>query len=485
MKVRERLTLSLSVYPTHYIWIDTVIIDKCIDPKVNPNDLLTDQIAFPYMGITTSAYVTPVPTDDSSGYASFFSLIGAPSDCTLVPTGAPYALQPVTALTATSTITPSILPGQNPSDRPTNVVPTGPFWLAPVTGGFSLITTSSQRIEAPSPTPPKEPLHPEPAITTTPIPALSPTPPREPLHPAPAVTNTPVPPLSPQQPVDGPVTQPDNGGTRPVLPDITIGGSIVSPNTAGAYVVASQTLKPGGQITVSGTPISLVPSATAIVVAGITQPVHPAVQPSPAVVTINGFPVTPNAASQYVVGTQTVMPGAPAVTISGTPYSIAPLPSYTVVGGTTHQGTVVGGTTYQQTVVGGTTYQLPPAPPNLPTPTIGGTIVTPNGAGAYIVASQTLVPGGSAITVSGTRYSLASGDSYLVVGSVTETFASQTTASGLGGYIISGLGASPTAAGGGGRTNITMFTGGTSSLSRSRKAVAAGVVVVGGFAMVW
>jgi len=93
------------------------------------------------------------------------------------------------------------------------------------------------------------------------------------------------------------------------------------------------------------------------------------------------------------------------------------------------------------------------------------------------------MPGGSAITVSGTRYSLATGESYMVVGSVTETLAIQMSELGLGGYIVSGLGASPTetglgGGGGGGGMNVTLSTGGAKRVGCCNRFAAAGAPVL-------
>ena len=454
----------------------------------------------PYKGITTARYPLPVPTNDKtsygSSYTSFFSLIGAPSDCVFEEGfGYPHELWATTALTETTKFVSSVLA---PSTEKHN---TGPFQLESVTGALTPSESSAQRPITRS-------------STFTEGPGSPP----------------PVPVVSPQK-TGGSVAQPGNAGTYSAPPEITIGGFVVSPKEDSVYIVASQTLKPGGQISVSGTPISLVPSATAMVVAGVTEPIQPAVYPTLAAITVNGSPITPNAASEYIVGSQTLIRGAPAITISGTPYSIAPLTTYSVLGDTGHQigpcqpnlptqtidgiivtpnaagdyivgsktlipgapAITISGTPYSIApitpyfVLGGTGSHIGPYQPNLPTPTIGGILITPNAASDYIVGSQTLIPGGSAITISGTPYSLASGDSYLVVGSITETFTTQTGAPGLGGYIISGLGGPPTVTGsGGGGANITVFTGGTMKLGSYHKAVAAGALVLAiTFYMMW
>lgn len=59
------------------------------------------------------------------------------------------------------------------------------------------------------------------------------------------------------------------GSTQP--PAFTIGSAVITPNSASEYVVASQTLRPGAAITVSGSVISLANHATEIVIGTSTQ----------------------------------------------------------------------------------------------------------------------------------------------------------------------------------------------------------------------
>ena len=109
-------------------------------------------------------------------------------------------------------------------------------------------------------------------------------------------------------------------------------------------------------------------------------------------------------------------------------------------------------------VIGSSIIPFTPDPPAVVTLPGGGTVVTqssfpaaltlPGGAvvtqepySGYVLGSQTLVPGGSAITVDGTLVSLAPGGTEVVVGSVTEIW---TASVGMGGVIMSGF------AGGGG-----------------------------------
>lgn len=60
-------------------------------------------------------------------------------------------------------------------------------------------------------------------------------------------------------------------------PTIVFGGSTYSANSATQFVIDGQTLTPNGQITISGTPISLELGASTAVVGGVTTPVFPGV----------------------------------------------------------------------------------------------------------------------------------------------------------------------------------------------------------------
>jgi hypothetical protein len=146
--------------------------------------------------------------------------------------------------------------------------------------------------------------------------------------------------------------------------------------------------------------------------------------------------------TQYQIGTQTLIAGAPAVTVSGTVISIAPGGSSIVIDGSTQ-------------AIGAIFSSTP----------------------EYIVAgSQTLKVGGPAITVSGTVVSLLPGGSSIVVGSSTEALSKFLGASttevevGIGGIVqtMGGFGVptpSPSKSavqyqGGNGSYNGTIFASG-------------------------
>ncbi|GAB7336341.1 hypothetical protein MBLNU13_g09076t1 [Cladosporium sp. NU13] len=157
---------------------------------------------------------------------------------------------------------------------------------------------------------------------------------------------------------------------------------------------------------------------------------HTSDTPQAAALTINGVAVTPNSASTYVVEAQTLRPGGPAITVSGTRISLASDTAAVVVGSET-------------SVISRfmPTHAVEPARPKSDSPqpatlTINGITVIPNSASAYVLLTQTLQPGRPAITVSGTRISLASNAATVVVGSQTSAL-SRTM--GIGDYVWAGL----------------------------------------------
>lgn len=157
---------------------------------------------------------------------------------------------------------------------------------------------------------------------------------------------------------------------------------------------------------------------------------HTSDTPQAAALTINGVAVTPNSASTYVVEAQTLRPGGPAITVSGTRISLASDTAAVVVGSET---SVISRFMPTRAVEPARPKSDSPQPATL---TINGITVIPNSASVYVLETQTLEPGGPAITVSGTRISLASNAATVVVGSQTSAL-SKTM--GIGDYVWAGL----------------------------------------------
>lgn len=190
---------------------------------------------------------------------------------------------------------------------------------------------------------------------------------------------------------------------------ITIGSSLITANSASAFVVGTETLAPGGPaITLGGTTFAIPSQATALVVNGETTPIgQPQTQktPAPAQIPVGGSVVTANGASQFEIGSQTLIPGGSAITIDDSVVSLAPSATAVVINGVT-------------TPVAGKSANVPAVQI-----TIGGSTITADSASQFQIASQTLSPGGPAITVSGTTYSLAPSGSAIVVDGVTSQVA--------------------------------------------------------------
>ena len=221
---------------------------------------------------------------------------------------------------------------------------------------------------------------------------------------------------------------------------LTLGSNTITEDSASAFVLDGQTAMPGSHaITVSGTTISINPQASNAVINGVTSPVSAA-----STVVIDGHILTPGLASGYSIGSNgALVAGGQALTVAGTPYSLAPNGTALVVAGTS-------------------TEILSPIPlsasPTANLLTIAGSTYTPNSASQYIIGSQTLEPG-SAITISGTPIMLDAGATQAVVGSSTETLAQSSTP--LASVIMAGFGSQPNGknVSGGGDSPVVVFKG--------------------------
>ena len=147
------------------------------------------------------------------------------------------------------------------------------------------------------------------------------------------------------------------GSARPAPPPIPINGEIYTADTRprlkfkGSEIVAG-----GAPVTINDVPYALDLSATALYIgsrtiavsslmqqqqqaSGQSQPADeaglaPAIigssttptakQKPPTIININSTPYTANAASAFIIGTQTLAPGRPAITINSTRYSLPP-----------------------------------------------------------------------------------------------------------------------------------------------------------------
>lgn len=219
--------------------------------------------------------------------------------------------------------------------------------------------------------------------------------------------------------------------------------------TSGSYLaVGSQTLTPGAPaITVSGSPILLAADGTALVVGDSTTgiPIHGQTS-TPVIREINGMTFTQTSGSAFAIGSQTLVPGAPAITISGTPVSLPADGTAIVIGSSTMPP--LGSTTIPVVL------------------DLNGNSYTETSGSDFIIGSQTLIPEGPAIAVNGTLVSLAPAATALVIGTQTEAL---TTSQGLGeivmGGFYSGVPGAPTARNG---SHVAGFTGGSPKIAERR-----------------
>lgn len=209
-------------------------------------------------------------------------------------------------------------------------------------------------------------------------------------------------------------------------PPIIIGSSTITANSDSQYIVAGQTLAPRSSITIGGTPIALQtdgPEGNVLVVgtsSSVLQLPSAAATEAGIPLVVGSSTITANSASEYVVAGQTLKPGSSITVGSGSSTSVIALE--------THGSETI-------LVIGTSSSVLQQAQPTAVL-IVGAAKFTPTANSEYIIGSQILLPGASAITVSGVKYSLAPDGGQLVAGSSTQILTSE---SGLGGLIWSAL----------------------------------------------
>ena len=214
--------------------------------------------------------------------------------------------------------------------------------------------------------------------------------------------------------ITSPLPNPANAGAGPIL---TINSQPTTLAAVPGLAIDGQSVIAGAPTaTIQGIPISLAASASAIVVDGSTTPLSPGQTP---VITLGSQPVTASPTSQYILGGRTLVPGAAAITISGTPISVP--------------------TDGNAVVVGGSTVAIPDAASLVrPVITLGNQVITVNSASEFPVGDQTLVPGAPAITVAAPASAVAAfgpSPTALTVGG--EVFTPNPTAFSIDGTTIS------------------------------------------------
>lgn len=229
--------------------------------------------------------------------------------------------------------------------------------------------------------------------------------------------------------VDSPAEEQKVTTEQPVKATIPAGDShvVISQDPGGDNFVigGSTTLTPGQTITIDDTPVVIQTSAgrPEVIIGSTTIPLQPheagpeitgAPVPLAPALTIGTQTITANAHTEYIVGDQTLTPGGPALTVSGTILSLAPSATALVIDGETSSIKPSLGVIYTTEVPAALTFH--------------DHVYTTNRAG-YIVMGpgSTLIPGGSPITVSGTTLSLDHSGTVVVVQGTTSMLQPVTT----------------------------------------------------------
>ncbi|EKG11734.1 hypothetical protein MPH_11227 [Macrophomina phaseolina MS6] len=212
----------------------------------------------------------------------------------------------------------------------------------------------------------------------------------------------------------------------------TVGGQPVTPDASqpGHVVIGSQTLAPGAQTVIAGTPISVGSSVVIIAGSALALPPAAAAPTATPLTTINGQPilVDPSDLSAIIVAGQTLRAGDPALTLSNTPVSLAP--GALIIGST---ATLALPTTAAAAAATASITTAPTAAQGALLTLAGETLTAfqagSSSGGVIVVAGTTLTPGGPAATIAGTVVSAAA--SALVVNGQTLAYSAVPQTSGV------------------------------------------------------
>ncbi|KAL9637608.1 MAG: hypothetical protein Q9164_002090, partial [Protoblastenia rupestris] len=203
------------------------------------------------------------------------------------------------------------------------------------------------------------------------------------------------------------------------LAEFVVGGeTFTAAPSASAIALAGTTITPGGPgVAISRNPISIAASGVLMIGAPSIPFTSPAILPQPSVYTVGDQTFTANPTAIPIPCT-ILTPGGPALTISGTPISLAP------------SGTLI---------IGTSSIHLPA--PNASIFTVGSQTFTVTDLSAVPTASINLTPSGAAVTVDGTAVSLALGGT-LVNGGSSVVIPSKTGSAGVVPFEGAGIGRS-------------------------------------------
>ncbi|CAI6342396.1 unnamed protein product [Periconia digitata] len=205
------------------------------------------------------------------------------------------------------------------------------------------------------------------------------------------------------------------GGLQPTPHTVGLIGKspvIVAPSSV--VIIGTNTLSPGSIMSVDGTAISLLPSATALAIGDITSRLPLMANPGSSTISVGnilGNPIMLNPSSEIVIAGQTLLPGAPSLTLGGNPISLAPSATALIIRDKT--------SALPSVLFPGVNAQAHTAA--IPLLTIGSSVYTANAATQYYLGpGQILEPGGTAVGFRGTMVSLAPSASFVVIGDQTQ-----------------------------------------------------------------
>ena len=179
---------------------------------------------------------------------------------------------------------------------------------------------------------------------------------------------------------------------------ISAGGAIYTANADGAYIIHGQTLSRGEKIVDAGTTISLATDGAFALVGSSTQELSPISTDTAHAISFKGQTYIADPDSNFVIDGQTLHPGS-RLTISGTMISLATDGSFAIIGSSTQS--------------------LSPLPTDPPVITFHGETYTAGSTGAFTINGQTLHPGDK-VTISNTVLSLATDDTFALIGTSTQ-----------------------------------------------------------------
>ena len=206
-------------------------------------------------------------------------------------------------------------------------------------------------------------------------------------------------------------------GLRRLIVDNLKGPRITTP-----LVIGSQALVPGGPgITVEGTSVSLVPKGDSLVIGTKTEALAALATQTGLGRLIVDNVRGPRITTQLVIGSQTLVPGGPVISLLGTSVSLVSGGSAIVIGTKTEPLNALA----TQTGVGSL---------------IADALKSSKATAPLLIGGQTLSPGGSAVSLLGTPVSLPAQGSLIVIGTKTEALTALVTETGLGALIAGAFG---------------------------------------------